>query len=387
MATVLLGWEFGGGLGHVASLLKVARPLAARGHAPVLVLKDIIGPLPVLKDVPFPVFQAPSWPGDAGPGFLARSFADILANRGYADADGLEALVGGWRRLIDLTGAKLVVADAAPTLMLAASGTVPVVTVENGFHAPPAEGEAFPVLCEGAKPFAPADVLLGVMREVQRRRGGPLPETLPAFLAGAHRFLRTFPELDTYRAARRDPADGPLVRHPAPASPPSRPSAFAYLAAEYPGVGLLLPALAKAGVRVGTFLRDAPPALVAACRGAGVTVHESPTPLPEACEGASVVIHHGSLGAAEAALAAGRPQLLLPRHVEHEMTGRALEGLGVGISLSGRLELGDVERAVGRLLDDPSFGTRAMALAREIRAREPGECLSRITDCCLRLLG
>lgn len=388
MATVLLGWELGGGLGHVGGLLEVAGRLAAHGHAPVLALKDLVEPLPILAGVPYPVVQTPTWPGGAPEGFVAASYADILAIRGYDHADGLEAMVSAWRRLIDLTGATLVVGDAAPTLILAALGETPAVLVESGFHAPPADADAFPTLNAGRSPTAPAGALLAAVREVQRRRGRPLPETLPGIFAEARRFVRTFPELDPYRAARRTTADGPLRRLPAPASPKPgpRPAFFAYLAAEYPGVDLLLPRLAEAGHRVGAFLRNASPALVGACREAGVVMHAAPRPLAEELAESTVVIHHGSLGTAEAALAAGRPQLALPRHSEHEHTGRAIEGLGVGISLAGRLELRDVEHAAGRLVREPAFAERAMAMALELRSREPGECLSRVTDCCLGLL-
>ena len=387
MSTVLLGWELGGGLGHVGALLAVARRLWEHGHAPVLALKDLIEPLPILRRESFPVVQAPVWTGGSPSNFAAASYADILAIRGYADADGLEALVGGWQKLIELTRAELVVCESAPTLVLAAYGGTPALAMENGFHAPPSHLPAFPTLHAAAAPVVPAEVLLDCVREVQRRRGRRSPSTLPGLFGEAHRFVRTFPETDPYRDVRPKPADGPLCQLPGPLAPPTGRSTFyAYLAADYPGADLLFPHLAAAGHRGGVFLRNASPALLDVIRGAGIEVQETLLPLHEACTRAAVVIHHGSLGAAEAALAAGRPQLSLPRHMEHEYTGRALEDLGVGLSLTGRLSLQDVEHALSRLLTEPAFAARAMALAHEVRARLPGECLTAIVDCCLRLL-
>ncbi len=78
--------------------------------------------------------------------FLASSYADILAIKGYADADRLGLLVNAWQTLIDLTRAELVIADDAPTLCLAAYGVVPTVVIGIGFAVPPTEGSDFPNL-------------------------------------------------------------------------------------------------------------------------------------------------------------------------------------------------------------------------------------------------
>lgn len=386
VATVLMGWELGGGLGHVSVLVDVARRLAEHGHEPVLAVKDLVGPLALLKGVPFPVLQAPLWTGDLIPGFRASSYADILAARGFDDPDGLGMVVSAWQRLIDLTGAAGVVVDAAPALELAAYRALPVVSVENGFHSPPVEGWAFPVLDPAAWPIASPERLLAVVREVQRRRGRAAPESLPALFGGARRFVHTYPELDPCRAVRREPAAGPLHRLAAPVPSPGGASYFAYLAADYPGVDLLLPHLAAAGFRGAAYIRNASPALVETARTVGVEVHDSPPPWDEVLPRAAVVIHHASLGAAEGALAAGRPHVLLPRHLEHELTAQALEDLGVGVALKGRLTVQDVEGAVRRALTGPAYTDRAMALARTLRERAPGESLTRITECCLSLL-
>jgi hypothetical protein len=41
MATILLAWELGGGLGHVMSMRPLAEGLARRGHRVVAVLRDL----------------------------------------------------------------------------------------------------------------------------------------------------------------------------------------------------------------------------------------------------------------------------------------------------------------------------------------------------------
>ena len=41
MARVLMGWELGGGLGHIGGLLPIAEGLAAQGHEPIFVVKNL----------------------------------------------------------------------------------------------------------------------------------------------------------------------------------------------------------------------------------------------------------------------------------------------------------------------------------------------------------
>ncbi len=61
-----MGWEMGGGLGHVVPLLAVARGLREHGHRPVLALRDVVEPAFLLRQDGFPVLQAPA--GQPPPG-------------------------------------------------------------------------------------------------------------------------------------------------------------------------------------------------------------------------------------------------------------------------------------------------------------------------------
>ena len=88
MATVLLGWELGGGLDHVRALIEIAHDLKLHGHDPVLALRATSAALPYAGS--FPILKAPSYrrPRQLGaPPFRAATFSDILAIRGFADAE------------------------------------------------------------------------------------------------------------------------------------------------------------------------------------------------------------------------------------------------------------------------------------------------------------
>jgi UDP:flavonoid glycosyltransferase YjiC (YdhE family) len=389
LATILLGWELGGGLGHVHQSLAVARALAAHGHRPVLALKNLVEPWPVLQGTPFPVLQAPFWhprPVAAERNFLAASYADILAIRGFADADDLAALVQGWQALVDLVQPQLAIADHCPTLCLAVYKTLPVVMFGNGFTVPPVELATFPPLVPGAAPVVPQEQLLAVAQEVQRRRRRPVPATFPGIFAAAERCLTVFPELDPYQSVRRDSYLGPLEPQPKPVPPPSQPRFFAYLTAEAPYLEEVLVGLARTGVPGAAYVRGASPALKQRLRHAGLEVPDRPAALDELLPRVSAIVHHGGVGVAQQALAAGRPQLLLPQHLEHSLTAQKLAALGVGGYLSGTVAAEGVVRALRQLLAEPRYAERALACAQSLQARGPWTPLEHVVKRCLALL-
>jgi len=385
-----MGWESGGGLGHVAPMRLVARALIERGHAPVMALRDVVETAPMLKDEPYPVLQGPYWsrptPTIRGRPFSAATFSDILAVNGFADAEALSAMLRAWDGLIDVVRPDLVVAEYAPLLALAAHARVPTVLFGSGFTVPPADLPVYPRLQPRVEPVATQNRILAVIQEAQRRRGKPAPETLPAVLACERRFPCTFPELDPYRAVRRETVIPPLTDLPPPLPAPARPAFFAYLAADAPGLTKILSALAKSGIPGGVYLRHPSPALREAVRKSGLTLYEEPQPLARVLPDASVVIHHGGAGTAEACLAAGRPQLLFPRHLEQSMTGRALRDLGVGLALSHDSREEATAKTVREAAGDGAAQERAAALARDIEARGKRPGVAPIIAACEELL-
>src|SRR5262249_17702957 len=260
VGTVLRAWELGDGLSHASRLRAVARELAAAGHQPVFAVQNLPDTWPVLGGEPFAVLQAPVWPARRWRGarpFVAASFADVLALRGFDHPDHLLPLVQAWQTLLDLVRPQLLVVDYSPTLCLAAQGTLPRVLIGGWFEMPPGGGVAFPELPPGPEPVLPQEQVLAVVQEVQRRRGRPVPPTLPALLAG-DRFVCVLPELDFYRAVRREPCWDPLHPLPAPAPADPEPGFFAYLSAEYPAVEAVLTGLALTGHPGTVYLRGAP---------------------------------------------------------------------------------------------------------------------------------
>jgi Erythromycin biosynthesis protein CIII-like, C-terminal domain len=383
--SVLLGWELGGGLGHVQRLLLLADALASRGFRPVLALRDLIGPRPLLRACPFSVLQAPlySATGRAAPsGFVARSYADILAVHGFADADHLLAMTQAWLALLDLVRPAVVVADHSPTLCLAASGVFPTVQIGNGFLNPPTDQAAFPVLMTDRPALMDEARLLDAVREVQRQLGRPVAPTLPGLFASAGRFVTVIPELDPYHEVRREPVFGPIRPIGPPLPPPERPGFFAYLSAEMPCCEAILTSLAQTGFPGRAYVLGADLEGRDRLRRLGLEVFDQPGPLNEMLAQSAVIVSQGNLGMAHAALAAGRPQLLFPAHLEQLMNARRLQALGVAHYLTGQFPAADIGEGLRQLLTDPIFRRRAQEAAVAVQARGPYNPLPAIVAHC-----
>lgn len=389
MATILLANELGDGLGHVMRLEPLARAFAERGHEPVFAVTDIVTAASVLGDGQFPLFQAPVWrtrPERTGQRFRgARSFADILSVHGYDDADALLAMVGAWQRIIDVTGADLVIADHSPTLCLATYGGTPTVVVGNGFTVPPAETPKFPVFQPNLPALVSDEDLLESISKVQKARGRPTPDTVPGLYGEATCLICTLPELDPYGRFRSEPAIGPIVGLLEPAPMPEKQRFFAYLHANRREMKDILSGIVQSGVKGAFHLSGGPPKLNERLRKGGFEVYDSPPPLADVLPSASVVIHHGGPGTAAAALSCGRPQILMPRHFEQTLYARAMVRLGVAAVLPKRSSkhAGSLLRKV---LADKGINKRAQERARKVQERDYTNVVPNIVERCLGLL-
>lgn len=387
MGRVLIGWELGAGLGHVRRLLAVARGLAAHGHRPIFVVRNLVEPGPVLSGERFPVLQAPMYPPrPRSKPFKAAAISDIFATQGFDNPDELLCMVEAWQRLIDLTRPELIISDYSPTLSLAAFGVNPMVIVGDGFTMPPSDLSSFPLLRPSVPITMPQDRILAVVREVQWRRKRPAPETLPGLFAADARFVCTLHELDPYRRQRKEKVLGPFERPPPPAPLPEKPRFFAYLASDHKSTYKAARGLADIEVPGSFFIRRAPSSLVRSLRQKGFTVYETPAPLAEVLKDATTIIHHGGIGTTEVAVGVGRPQIILPRHLEQQLTARALVELGVGKACDGNFVPEAVANALRVVVDEPAFGQRAVGFAERLGRRKPADNVQKIVETCRQIL-
>ncbi len=351
------------GLWHARLLAQVARALERRGVRCVFALSDpvlarrALGPDDAV--VPAPVFVPPGAVVPAGT--HTRSFADILGSSGWGDAAVAGALMASWDTLLSLVRPDLVVADHAPTLLAYARQRLPRVSVGLGFTTPPASLARLPALHDGPAGSFDEDAVLAAVNAALAQRGRPTLARLSQAYDAEATFITVMAELDPYQGARVQPALGPLIA-PTPLRPdPETPGVFAYLAADDPRTAPLIAALAEVGP-VRAFVRRADAAGRAALRAAGAEVFDSPTDVAAALAAADVVAHHGGAGVTQDAILGGRPQLLLPRHLEQQWNAHVVERHGVGAALA-EVGAAEVREALGRLRQPPARKTaRAWAV-------------------------
>jgi UDP:flavonoid glycosyltransferase YjiC (YdhE family) len=382
MAHLHLCWELGGGLGHAGRLKMLAQALLARGHRVTLSLRDLAHTRSLLADLDVPKFQAPVWQqGSSGLPPTQGNLAEILFLFGYLDAAPLRGMVDGWRALFGQLRPDLVVADFAPTAILAARSLgLRSASVGSGFYSPP-PGKSLPPLRDW-EPI-PAQRLSSSEARVVGNANLLLPSTAAPFEHGAELFLGdvavlcTWPELDHYGRAEHEAAHwvGPSLLSPgglAPHWPPGEGrKVFAYLKAGHASHRAVLQALVDEGCRAVVYLPDvaggaAPPVISPQLHYA-----DAPVDLTLALAEADLCISHGGVATLAQALLAGVPLLMLPMQNEQFLIARQVARSGAGYNAALLQPDGDWRGAVRRILEQDSYRLAARSFAARRRGFDP----------------
>ncbi|MBX3650374.1 MAG: hypothetical protein KF771_03230 [Burkholderiales bacterium] len=392
MNRVLLAWELGGGAGHLTSLRSVAEGLLSRGHQVTLAARDIAGAATIFAGLEkqLHIVQSPvcsrNYGGLADP---PLNFAEILMRFGYLDASMLKALLQGWRSLFELTGTDRLVADHAPTALLAARGTaIACNTFGNPFAVPP--------------PVSPTpnmrdwlDVPEQRLRDSDARVVAAINEALLSgvppiihlhqlFDAANHLFVGV-PELDPYGPR---PPGSYLGLHAArsgsePAAWPQGegPRVFAYVKADYPHVHACLEALSASSAQCLVNLAGGTLQLVERYRGPRLSFSAGHVDIEHALAQCDVLVCQSGLGTVNAALRGGRPLLLLPSQLEQYLLARNVEKLGAGLMVHPETKAPDIAGSLARLLAEPGFSQQARALARHHGVQPVADIVGRVVAC------
>jgi rhamnosyltransferase subunit B len=387
MPHILLGWELGMGLWHAHVLRRVGRELSRRGYTVTYVVANPVDTWPVLGGEDREVLQAPIATPRARPegdDFTAKTFADILYEAGFYSVDALRPLVGCWDGLLHRVKPDLVICDHAPSLLVACHQRVPVVQLGLGFTQPPASLSPLPSLVPPHEGSENEALALASLQAVMRARGDEAPSTLASLYDTAASFVTTFTEFDPYRTMRKGPHVGPLEELPSPLPKGGDGSYFAYLSADVPASLEVLRSLGSSD-RAGTvYLRGAHPKLASQVRGWGVNLLDKPAPMNDALRRSDVIIHHGGVGTSQQAAAAGRPQVLVPWHLEQAYNAAVLEGCG----LAQRWRQGEAcHEQIAALLASAGTLKKVDAFANLVAARRTPSGIETLARVCEDLLG
>lgn len=398
MAHIHLAWELGGGLGHAGRLKMLALALQRRGHRVSMSLRDLGHSRALLADLDIPRFQAPLWLHQtAGMPPNQASLAEILVTRGYLEAKALAGLADGWRALFGQLRPDLLVADYAPTAILAArSMAIRSVSVGIGFYSPPPR-QPLPCLRDW-EPIAPQRLAGAEARVLQTANAvlagfGAAPfEWAADLLLGDAPLLCTWPELDHY--GRHDPHaqwHGPNFL-PQTGVAPSWPAGegakvFAYLKAGHADHAAVLRALAGQGCRVLCYMPEVAGGKAPPVTSPNILYAAAPVSLEAAFADASLCVCHGGEATLVQALLAGVPALLLPMQLEQFLLARRVQAMGAGVNAAmqpGPVDWGGLLR---RMLELPAHRDVAQAFARRHQGFEQLRMADELADIFERNLG
>ncbi len=396
MSTVLYVWELGADYGHVSSFLPVAQQLRARGHRVVLAVKDLARTQGLAGVCDFEVVPAPVWLCEVGglPEPMV-CYTDMLHRFGYLDSLGLLGMAKAWRALFDLVCPQLLIADHAPTALLAAR-TLPLrcAMYGNGFQSPP-----LTTPLPGMRPWlqVPAARIehseaaaLQTMNEVLVQLGAAGLDNVAQLFEVGENFLMTPEELDHYAMRGDAHYCGAVLSNAGGVAPPwpTVPGLklFAYVKPGYKHFDALLQQLRAASCAVLMHIPGLSEPDRAALESTHLRISPDPVDMRYACREAAAVICHAGFGTVLDALLAGLPTLLLPMQLEQSLTARNVERLGAGLTIDKDVQQPDFSTPLRALCDDPGYGERARVFAGKYAGVEQAGIIAAVVQRCEQLL-
>lgn len=378
MKHIHFAWELGGGLGHAGRLKLLAEEAVRRGHIVTMSLRDLVHTDNVLRDSPVPRYQAPVWLHQVhGVPSPQVSLAEILLTCGYLNANALNGLYVGWRSLLSTLKPDLVVADYAPTAILAARSLgIHSAAIGIGFSMPP-DVSPMPSMRDwetvqrGRIDAADRQMLTSINSVLQSTGTAPLQRAAQA-LQGDSPLLLTWPELDHYGRDSLPKGQqwwGPSMLPQAGSAPTwpqveAGPKVFAYLKTEHPDHVLVLQALVKNGCRTLCYLPAVASGKPAPVVSPLIHYATGPVDLAATLGECDLCVCHAGEGTIAPALLAGVPVLLLPTQTEQFLISRRVAATGAGINAAQLRRPADYAAVIASMLGASPYQVAAQAFAK-----------------------
>ena len=359
-----------------------------------LAVREVGAAARVLGESAPPVLAAPFFTGRVTGLPPSANYAEVLQRCGYLDSDGLTALIKAWIALFDLARPDVVVADHAPTAILAARvAGIPTAVIGSGFLLPPL---AHPM--PDLQPWQPVSrerlisAELRVLEPINRSLaslGGSRLETLAELFDVEARLLCTFEELDHYPPRHGERYWGPIGAA-SNGPPPVWPHApgerlFVYLHHTYRQFDPLLKDLQSLGWPTLVVSPGIRQDRIEQWRTDVLTVSANAVDLAQVTREAQLAITHAPHGTVSALLRLGASMLLVPNYVEQAVLAYRFAAQGTSLSATGVPAKGGYAALVQRMVAEPAYRDRARRLALRYAHFDPQRHLESLTDAIVKL--
>lgn len=389
MSRILLAWELGRNLGHVSRLSSLATRLKAKNHNVLAVVRDIPSASNVLGSADVSFIQSPWHTGVRHTAARMTGYADLLLSQGWNDRSALWGMLQAWMTIYRMFRPDVVVLDFAPTARLAAMLLkIPSVLIGTGFELPPATNPLPPVpgfswATQEAAAAAERRVLDNVNAILRAVRATPL-EALRSLVEANARFLTTFAELDHYGSREHEQYVGPLAdpRHGRRIGWPagSQKRLFAYLRPEVPELSILLGGLAAADADAVAYVPGISDELLARFSTPRCVFSSEPVQYASLFEEADVCLSYAPAGTVTAALLQGIPQLMVPVHLESQLTAQRVASQGMGWMLPTPKSPAQVTQTLHEMLASRDLRLRARGFAERHRGSNSAAAAERVVE-------
>ena len=387
---VFYAWEIGEDLGHITSFVPLALELRRRGHDVITALRELPRAESILGRHGFTMLQAPLWQGTLlNPPRPPISYAELLFFFGYLDAPRLTAMIKAWTALIALTEPDMMIADHAPTALIAARVLgIPRATIGSGFELPPPTSP-FPSM----RPWlnvSPERLMQSEQRVLRTINAvmevfsiQPLKRLSDVFEC-AKNFLITLPELDPYPSRNAAQYYGPILA-PAKGEIPEwpqgcGPKAFVYLKPHYQQLQEVFAALAALECRTTAFIGALPPYMLGKVDNRMTAVSHIPYDIERAASECDFGVCHAGHGTTCALLLKGKPLLLLPMQLEQYLTAKRVSEAGAGVVVGGENPHNDFKAAAAQIINNPDLTRRAQEFAQRYVGYSSPSTVTRIAN-------
>jgi UDP:flavonoid glycosyltransferase YjiC (YdhE family) len=299
----------------------------------------------------------------------------------------LFGLVQAWRGLLQVTGAQVLVADHAPTAILAARTLgVPVLMFSTGFYMPPA---VYPLPNMRSWCLVPEQILKRCddqardsINAVLRYHERPEITATAALFQVAEPAILTFPELDhypargvfTYWGSLPHAEEGLTVswRHA------EAPKWFVYVRPQTPHHLAVLEAILSLGHQAAVYFPGAPDDFISRFQGTNVQVFRQPLNLRQMTQEADAAVCYSSVQTTTAFLLAGKPLLLLPWHLEQFMLAMRVRDMGCGQVVEPGQSVPNLHGLLTDVLANPVYRRNAQGFAAKYRGFEQSQVLAHL---------
>ena len=395
MATIALNWELGSDYGHIGRFLPIAQALRARGHRPIMVLRDISRADELLSPHGLDYLQAPLWLPPVSGLPPPVNFTESLFLFGFLSPAGLLSIARAWRQLWQLIKPDLLIFDHAPTALLAARGLgIPRVITGNSFAVPP-RVQPLPAYRWWEKTVATTRMaetearLLATANQVLATLSVPKLRAVHDLYDAEATLVTASAEVDVYNQRPAEHYIGAIntIDHGASPQWPATGTKkiFAYLKPQYALFEPVVKALARTEASVLIFAPGVSRQVLVKLQTANVAFSEKPLVMTAVRAQCDLAVCHAG-GTVDVMLTGGVPLLLLPMQMEQTMTSKRVEQMGCGLTFMPDFPPTMLAKHLGKLLSDPDFTQRAADYARSHTADTQEKALSRLISECERFL-